>query len=62
MGAMRSDAPVAAELVYDIRRGILPVLHRPLAEHPGLARARIVEADGMRRALLQVATDRPRRW
>jgi hypothetical protein len=59
MDTMPRDGPTAVELVDAIRRGDLPLLQRLLADHPGLATARIVGADGMVRTPLHVATDWP---
>src|SRR4051812_31147373 len=51
--------PVAAALVDAIRPGDLPALRQLLADHPGLASARIRGADGCARTPLHVATDWP---
>src|SRR4051812_8217000 len=59
MDPLPTDSPVAVALTDAIRRGELPVLRRLLAEHPGLATARIASSNGSRRTPLHVATDWP---
>jgi uncharacterized protein len=56
-----TEDPLAVAVVEAIRRGELPTLRRLLAEHPGLATARLGDDDpaGMSRTLLHVATDWP---
>jgi uncharacterized protein len=56
-----TEDPLAVAVVEAIRRGDLPTLRRLLAEHPGLATARLGDDDpaGMSRTLLHVATDWP---
>jgi uncharacterized protein len=59
MTTMNSDEPLAVEVVRAIQAGDLPALRRLLAEHPGLATTRIVDARGAGRTLLHVVTDWP---
>src|SRR3954452_22968955 len=59
MDPLQQDVPVAAALVDAIRSGDLPALRQLLADHPGLAAARIVGRDGCSRTPLHVATDWP---
>ena len=56
--------PLAVAVVAAIHSGDVDALRRLLAEHPGLASARLGddEADGMSRTLLHVATDWPGRF
>jgi ankyrin repeat protein len=59
MDTLPSDSPVAVALTDAIRRGELAMLERLLADHPGLATARISGSDGCQRTPLHVATDWP---
>jgi hypothetical protein len=59
MDTIPGDDPVAVDLVDAIQRGDLPLLHRLVAAHPGLAAARLVGSDGCSRTPLHVATDWP---
>ncbi len=56
-----ANEPLAVAVVNSIRSGNVPALDRLLAEHPGLATARLTSADscGISRTLLHVATDCP---
>lgn len=58
---INTEEPLAVAVVEAIRAGDLPALKRLLAENPGLATARLGDADGngMSRTLLHVATDWP---
>ncbi len=60
-GSLSLDAgdPLAVAATAAIRSGEPAALERLLAEHPGLARAWIVDARGVSRSLLHVATDWP---
>jgi ankyrin repeat protein len=57
--ALPQDDSLALALVDAVRSGELPVLRQLLADHPGLAAARIVGRDGCARTPLHVATDWP---
>src|SRR3954453_19937232 len=64
MDPLEPEAPGAPPLaaparVAAIRRGDPPALRRLLADHPGLAAARIAGRDGCSRTPLHVATDWP---
>jgi hypothetical protein len=59
MDVLPADNPVAVALADAIRRGQLPVLQRLLADHPGLATARVAGTDGCQRTVLHLATDWP---
>jgi uncharacterized protein len=56
-----TEEPLAVAVVEAIHTGDLPALQRLLAEHPGLATARLGDdsPDGMSRTLLHVVTDWP---
>jgi hypothetical protein len=56
---LRAGDPLAHALVQAIRQGDLDSLERLLAEHPGLAAARIEAARGGSRTPLHVAADWP---
>ncbi|GLY50686.1 ankyrin repeat domain-containing protein [Lentzea sp. NBRC 102530] len=58
---MRHDDPLAAAVTAAIQAGDVPALARLLADHPGLATARIVDEHGHARSLLHVLTDWPAR-
>src|SRR5262249_46056920 len=60
-GTMRLQTydPVALALIQEIHTGDLEALRRLLAEHPGLANARIEGARGGARTPLHVVTDWP---
>jgi ankyrin repeat protein len=57
--AIREDSPLAAELIGAIRSGDLEALQRLLAEHPGLAQARIKDEKGGSKTPLHAASDWP---
>ena len=57
-----STSPVAGSITNAIHTGDVGALIRLLSAHPGLARARIVGADGFERSLVHVATDWPGRF
>jgi hypothetical protein len=61
MATIGTEEPLAVAVVEAIRRGDVPALERLLAQHPGLATARLGDDDpgGMSRTLLHVATDWP---
>jgi hypothetical protein len=61
MATIDPEEPLAVAVVEAIRGGDLEALRRLLAEHPGLATARLGDDDpaGMSRTLLHVATDWP---
>jgi uncharacterized protein len=61
MATIGTEEPLAAAVVEAIRSGDVPALQRLLAQHPGLATARLCDDDpgGMSRTLLHVATDWP---
>ena len=61
MATIDTEEPRAVAVVESIRTGDLPALQRLLAEHPGLATARLGDdrPDGMSRTLLHVVTDWP---
>ena len=59
MLTLQSNDPVAMAVVSAIQKGDVDGLKRLLAEHSGLAKARIVEASGAARSLLHVAADWP---
>jgi hypothetical protein len=56
-----TEDPLAVAVSHAIRSGNVPALERLLADHPGLATARLVSDDscGISRTLLHVATDWP---
>jgi uncharacterized protein len=56
---LQPETPVAVALVESIRSGDLPALRLLLADHPGLAAARLLGPDGCARTPLHVATDWP---
>jgi len=53
------DLLLAESVIEAIRKGDVSTLRHILAEHPGLARARIAGDGGAMRTLLHVATDWP---
>ena len=53
------DDPVAVALVLAVRGGDLGAIGQLLAEHPGLARARLVARNGVTRTPLHLAADWP---
>ena len=61
MATIDTEDPLAVALVGAIQSGDIPALRRLLAEHPGLATARLGDEapGGMSRAPLHVATDWP---
>ena len=59
MDTLPAEDPIAVALADAIRRGELAVLQRLLADHPGLATARIAGRDGCQRTPLHLATDWP---
>jgi uncharacterized protein len=61
MATIGTEEPLAVAVVEAIRSGDVPALQRLLAQHPGLATARLGDDDpgGMSRTLLHVATDWP---
>jgi uncharacterized protein len=61
VATINTEEPLAVAVVEAIHAGDLPALQRLLAEHPGLAAARLGDddPDGMSRTLLHVATDWP---
>jgi uncharacterized protein len=59
MVRLRSDDPVAAELVEAIRNGDVQAVERLVGERPELAPARILDDKGGARTPLHVATDWP---
>lgn len=56
---IRDDDPVAVSVVLAIRQGNVEDLGALLAEHPGLADARVRNTEGGTRSLLHVVTDWP---
>ncbi|MDX8142051.1 ankyrin repeat domain-containing protein [Lentzea sp. BCCO 10_0061] len=58
---MRHDDPLAHAVVLAVRGGDLATLRQLLADHAGLATARIVDDGGNARTLLHVLTDWPAR-
>src|SRR5712691_3630635 len=56
---LAADDPVAIELVVAIRGGDIPTITRLLAEHPGLAKARVTGRKGGWRTPLHMAADWP---
>ncbi len=61
MTTLSTDDPMAIAFVTAIRTGDIPALRALLAQHPGLAGARIGDEgeDGVSRSLLHVVTDWP---
>lgn len=61
MATLGAEEPAVVAIVDAIHAGDVATVHRLLAEHPGLATARIGDdaPDGMSRTLLHVATDWP---
>ena len=53
------DDPVAVALVLAVRGGDLGAIGQLLAEHPGLARARLIARNGVTRTPLHLAADWP---
>jgi ankyrin repeat protein len=58
-GSIATDEPLARAAVQAIHEGDVRTLERLLAEHPGLAGARLGDDCKMTRTLLHVATDWP---
>jgi ankyrin repeat protein len=54
-----SNDSLAVAVISAIQNGAIEVLERLLADNPGLATARIVDAQGVARTLLHIATDWP---
>jgi uncharacterized protein len=59
MTTIDADAPLAVAVIDAIQKGDVDSLRRLLADNPGLAAARLTDADGAGRTLLHVATDWP---
>lgn len=61
MTTLRHDAPLAVAVTAATRAGDLAAVRRLLADHDGLAAARILDDRGCSRTLLHVLTDWPAR-
>jgi hypothetical protein len=56
---LQEDDPMAVAVVKAIREGEIEGLIRLFAEHPGLAKAGIIDGRGVKRTLLHIVTDYP---